>query len=201
MGQQSQNDQTQGQQGTESQGKNEQRPTTSEQRSGESTFKAPQTQEELDDIITRRLARARRSFEKEVREEIEETVREELRAEASQEEAKEQGKWKELYEAEQQKVADLEKKIADSEIHSLKVEMLEEKGLPASAAKRIFGETKDEIAADIEEYMKDMGPIKPPKETGSTTGSRQSTSSESKNGQKRDYSDPTLFGFRPLAKS
>lgn len=54
-----------------------------------------------------------------------------------------------------------ERKAADAELRSLRAEIAAEKGLTPGQAKRLQGATRDELAADADELLKDFGPAKP----------------------------------------
>lgn len=79
--------------------------------------------------------------------------------------------------------ADLEKKLADASEKDLDVARLElalEHGLTKSQAKRLVGKTKDELTADAEELVKDLGLAK----------TEESTEGETPNGRTRPVRKP-----------
>lgn len=163
-------------------------------------FKPITSQEELDAIIKPRVTRAKDTVKNQLRSEIEAEVRAEVEAEASEKAAQAAGDWKKLYEDEVEKTAKLKKELEDKVIENLKVSLLEEASLPASAARRIFGTTKEEIEADIKVYLKDVAPIKPPKEPApSDPGARQPK--KSTDSVSRDYTAPDSWGLPALSKS
>jgi hypothetical protein len=57
----------------------------------------------------------------------------------------------------EQKVKDAEAKLAKSEIATARAEIASEKGLTAKQAKRLQGETREELEADADELLEDLG--------------------------------------------
>lgn len=165
---------------------------------GES-FKAITDQKELDRIIQDRVRRAERSTTKKLRSEIEQEVRDELKAEASRQENEEKGEFKKLYDEAQAEIKRLKDEADKAKVQSLKVTLLEEAELPASIAKRIFGETEEEIKADIADYLKDSPVVKKaPNEPGSTGPGRKKPK-ENKDSQGRDFNSASTWGLPSLS--
>ena len=75
--------------------------------------------------------------------------------------AAEHDKTVEAQKTEAQKLADrattAEKTAADNELRALKAEVGLEKGLTASQIKRLHGSTRDELVADADDLLKDLG--------------------------------------------
>lgn len=97
------------------------------------------SQAELDAIIKDRLDRERGKAEK---------AAEAAKAEAARKAAEEQGKFKELYEAAQARLAEAEQLAKASELARLRAEVAHKLELPAPLADRLRGETADELEAD-----------------------------------------------------
>jgi len=128
--------------GTQEQAEN----TTSQSASEGKTF----TQEELNKIISERLAREKKAREelenklKQYKEQVEKNLPE---AERYKREAEE---YKKQFEAAQ-------KALHDAQVTQMKYEMLEKEGLPKAWARRIQGETEEDIRNDIAELKKLLG--------------------------------------------
>ncbi len=57
----------------------------------------------------------------------------------------------------EERVAEIERQAKDSEQRALRAEIANAKGLTPSQAKRLVGETKEELEADADELLKDIG--------------------------------------------
>jgi hypothetical protein len=55
------------------------------------------------------------------------------------------------------RVAEIERQAKDSETRALRAEVANAKGLTSSQAKRLVGSTKEELEADADELLKDIG--------------------------------------------
>lgn len=55
------------------------------------------------------------------------------------------------------RVAEIERQAKDSEARALRAEVANAKGLTASQAKRLVGSTREELEADADELLKDIG--------------------------------------------
>jgi len=118
----------------------------------------PRTQEELDALIQGRLDRERKKY----------ADYPDLKAKAAEFEKAKQAQMTEAekkdaalkeYEA---KIADLTNQLTDREAKVLRVQALEEAGLPTSWAERVHGTTAEEIKADVGELTKLLGVKKQP---------------------------------------
>lgn len=100
-----------------------------------SEFKAINTQEEFDAAIKERLERERNKY-------------------ADYESLKEKvGTLTTERDTANQKLADANEKIKTYETNSVKMRIAQEKGLPASMASRLAGETEEDIAKDAESLV------------------------------------------------
>jgi hypothetical protein len=118
----------------------------------------PRTQEELDALVQGRLDRERKKFAdydtlKKTASEFEKQ-----KQAAMTESEKKDARIKEL----EGTNADLTNQLADREAKVLRVQMLEEAGLPTSWAERVHGMTVGEIKADVVELKKLIGVKKSP---------------------------------------
>lgn len=162
-------------------------------------FKPIASQDELDRIIQERVRRAKRSAAKELKKELEQQVRDEIEAETSRLKNEEEGNWKELYEEAAKEIKNLKESASIAELHQLKVKLLEEAGFPASAAKRILGETEDDIRKDVKEYIKDHPLVKKaPEEPGATNPGKKPKGRKDEN--QKDYDSPSVWGLPSLTK-
>lgn len=164
------------------------------------SFSPITSQEELNRIISERVRRAERSTERKLRDSIREEVRSSLEEDANRKNDEDKGEFEKLYKEAQEKIRKMEEAAEKAELSRLKIELLEEAGLPASAAKRITGETREEIEADIKDFLADHPTVKrAPKETGSSGPGVKKTKKEKVVGGV-DYSDTSIWGLPPLAK-
>jgi len=115
------------------------------------------SQADLDRLLGTRLAQKERSVREAVTAEVEARIAADAKAAA----AKEQGDFKSLFEAEQARVADLAKKVADTEAliaerdrDAMRTRIAAKHGLSAVLAGRLTGETEAEIEADATELAK-----------------------------------------------
>lgn len=165
-------------------------------------FKPIETQDDFNARIQDRIDRAKRKAVEEAESDIESRIRAEIDAETSRKDDEEKGEWRKLYDAEAAKVAELEKKIASQEVESMKISILEGKGLTASVAHRITGTTKEEIESDVEKFLEERGAVaKPPSETGVTTpGFSNKKPKPPKTPDGKDLKDPKTWGLDRLSR-
>lgn len=113
---------------------------------GGAQFVAPKDQSEFDRMVGERLAREKAKY----------ADYDELKNKAA-----EHDKTVEAQKTEAQKLADraaaAEGKATETEKRALRAEIALEKGLTASQAKRLVGGTRDELVADADELLKDLG--------------------------------------------
>lgn len=102
------------------------------------------TQADVDRIITERLAKEKAKAE---------SMAAKAREDAERKAAEEQGKFRELYEAAQQRIAEAESRLKAAEIASIKREVAGKFNMPQALASRLQGETLEEIEADAKELM------------------------------------------------
>ncbi len=102
------------------------------------------TQADVDRIITERLTKEKAKAE---------SMATKAREDAERKAAEEQGKFRELYEAAQQRIAETEARLKASEIASIKREVAGKLNMPQALANRLQGETLEEIEADAKELM------------------------------------------------
>lgn len=57
----------------------------------------------------------------------------------------------------EERVADIERQARESEARALRAEVANAKGLTASQAKRLVGSSREELEADADELLKDIG--------------------------------------------
>ena len=105
------------------------------------------TQADVDRIITERLAKEKAKAE---------SMATKAREDAERKAAEEQGKFRELYEAAQQRIAETEARLKAAEIASIKREVAGKLNMPQALANRLQGETLEEIEADAKELMAAM---------------------------------------------
>ena len=121
-------------------------PTAGEQQQ-EQPAHAPErtfTQADVDRLIGERIAKERTKAEQ---------LATKAREEAERKAAEEQGKYQELYEAAQRRIADTEAKLKAAEIAGIKREVAARLNMPAALANRLQGETAEDIEADAKELM------------------------------------------------
>ena len=111
-----------------------------EQAQPERTF----TQQDVDRIINERIAKERTKAE---------SMAAKAREEAERKAAEEQGKYQELYEAAQKRIADTEARLHAAEIASIKREVAARLNMPIALAQRLQGEDEATIEADAKELM------------------------------------------------
>lgn len=102
------------------------------------------TQQDVDRIINERIAKERTKAE---------SMAAKAREEAERKAAEEQGKYQELYQAAQQKAADLEAKLHAAEIASIKRDVAQRLNMPIALAQRLQGEDEATIEADAKALM------------------------------------------------
>ena len=102
------------------------------------------TQADVDRIITERLTKEKAKAE---------SMATKAREDAERKAAEEQGKFRELYEAAQQRIAETEARLKAAEIASIKREIAGRLNMPQALANRLQGETLEEIEADAKELM------------------------------------------------
>lgn len=131
-------------------------------------FEPITSQDDFDRMVKDRLARA----EKKAREEAESATREKIKQETEAERAKQQGEFEKLYQAEQAKVADLEKQIADlkdqaakRDLDGIRAALAKKYGLPDELASRLAGDDEAAIEADAKALAKTVA-AKPPNTEG-----------------------------------
>lgn len=118
----------------------------------------PRTQEELDALVQGRLDRERKKFAD--YDTLKKTASEfEKQKQAAMTESERKDAAIKDYEA---KIADLTNQLTDREAKVLRVQMLEEEGLPTSWAERVRGTTPEDIKADVAELKKLLGVKKQP---------------------------------------
>lgn len=114
------------------------------------------TQEQVDKIVEERLARERKKF----------ADYDELRAKADklaqiEDDAKSEG------EKLSGRLADAEKRAVEAEKRALRLEVALDKGLNKTQAKRLVGDTEEELASDADELL---ASFRPPGDDDSTPG-------------------------------
>ena len=102
------------------------------------------TQADVDRIITERLTKEKAKAE---------SMATKAREDAERKAAEEQGKFRELYEAAQQRIAETEARLKSAEIASIKREVAGKLNMPQALANRLQGGTLEEIEADAKELM------------------------------------------------
>lgn len=102
------------------------------------------TQADVDRIINERLAKERTKAE---------SMATKAREEAERKAAEEQGKYQELYEAAQKRIADTEARLKAAEIASIKREVAARLNMPPALALRLQGEDEASIEADAKDLM------------------------------------------------
>ena len=102
------------------------------------------TQADLERIINERLAKERSKAE---------TMATKAREEAERKAAEEQGKYQELYEAAQKRIADTEARLKATEIASIKREVAARLNMPGALANRLQGDDEATIEADAKALM------------------------------------------------
>ena len=125
------------------------------------------TQQDVDRIINERLAKERSKAE---------TMAMKAREEAERKAAEEQGKYQELSEAAQKRIADTEARLKAAEIASIKREVASRLNMPAALANRLQGEDEATIEADAKALMAALPkPAAPNINSGTGTGATPAT--------------------------
>lgn len=114
------------------------------------TWKAPATQEELNSIVEKRLARERAKF----------ADYDEVKAKADEFDKTQEASKTEIQKA-TERAEKAEKALADAELSSLRSKVALSKGLTPTQAKRLVGTTREELEADADELLSDLGNQKP----------------------------------------
>lgn len=109
-------------------------------------WKAPATQEELDSIIEKRLARERAKF----------ANYDELAGKAAEFDKAQEASKTEVQRA-IERAEKAEAALASVQSSSLRAEVALAKGLTPTQAKRLVGSTREELEADADELIKDLG--------------------------------------------
>ena len=141
----------------------EQKPSE-EQKSQEQTF----TQADVDRIVRERVKREREKF-------------------ADYDDLKTKAEGAKTLE---QRVAEIERTARESEERALRAEIANAKGLTPSQAKRLVGSTREELEADADELLADIGAQK---KQGNHVPREGATPSEPKPDEMRDFTR-SLFG-------
>ncbi|AEO94340.1 scaffolding protein [Mycobacterium phage Crossroads] len=121
-------------------------------KSGESTFKAITSQDEFDKAVARRVARERKKYE----------GFEDFKAKAEQLEKLEAEKGSDIEkltrraEKAESELAKLTEKLTKAERNELVRDIADEMGLPKKLAKRVQGDTEEDIRADIEDLLEGL---------------------------------------------
>lgn len=118
------------------------------------SFETIETQEQFDELVKERIARAKESARKEVEAELSELATLKKEREADKKTGAEQTELiealrKEL-EAEKQNTTDLHGTVARLEAEQRKMKIAREVGLPYEMACRLTGDTEDELRKDAE---------------------------------------------------
>lgn len=125
-------------------------PTPEASDSDGGTWKAPATQEELNSIVEKRLARERAKYA-----DYDEIAKKAAEFDKTQEASK-----TEIQKA-TERAEKAEKALADATSSSLRSEVALSKGLTPTQAKRLVGNTREELEADADELLSDLGDQKP----------------------------------------
>lgn len=124
----------------------DQKKETAVDEGGKDQFKAPASQEEFDRMVGARLERERAKF----------ADYDDLKAKASKYDEADEANKTELQKALERADA-AEKKLTPAEIKATRLEVALEKRLTATQAKRLVGSTKEELEADADELLADLG--------------------------------------------
>ena len=119
-------------------------PTAGDTQPGQAQPERTFTQHDVDRIINERIAKERSKAE---------SMAAKAREEAERKAAEEQGKYQELYEAAQKRIADTEARLRAAEIASIKREVAARLNMPVALANRLQGEDEATIEADAKELM------------------------------------------------
>ncbi len=118
------------------------------------TSRLPQTQEELDRIISERLTRAQRAERKA----IEKEVKDGLEAERRREEAHKQGNYQKLYEESRQQLEALQRELEQANRLQIMSRIAAKYNLPTRLVDRLRGDSEEEIEADAKDLAKELKP-------------------------------------------
>lgn len=113
-------------------------------------WKAPANQEELDSIIEKRLARERAKF----------ADYDDVKAKAAEFDKAQEASKTELQKA-VERAQQAENSLAELRLEADRNAVALDKGLTPTQAKRLVGTTREELAADADELLKDLGDQKP----------------------------------------
>ena len=116
----------------------------------EANWKAPASQEELDRIIQDRLARDRKNF----------ADYDDLKAKAEKFDQAQQASKTDIEKA-TERATTAETTAAAETLRADRAEVALTKGLTLTQAKRLVGSTREELEADADELLKDLGDQKP----------------------------------------
>jgi hypothetical protein len=117
----------------------EQQPTQ-QSPAAEKTF----TQADIDRIVTERLAKERTKSEAAVKK---------AQEDAARKQAEEQGKYEQLYKETQAKLEQAEARTRAAELATLRRQVADKIGLPATLAERLHGETAEDLEADAKTLL------------------------------------------------
>lgn len=152
-------------------------------------FEPITSQDDFDRKVKARIKRA----EEKAREEAEAATRRKIDDETAADRQKKQGEFEKLYEAEQKKVTDLEKKIADLEgaaskrdLDTVKATMAKKYGLPDELASRLSGDDEAAIEADAKALAKTVT-AKPEKPANTEGGSGKKTGGKPASSESTGY--------------
>jgi len=152
----------------------EQKKETAVDEGGKDQFKAPASQEEFDRMVGARLERERAKF----------ADYDDLKAKASKYDEVDEANKTELQKAVERAEA-AEKKLTPAEAKATRLEVALEKGLTATQAKRLVGSTKEELEADADELLADIGTAPKTKADPKKLHSGSSGSSEQLTGKEK----------------
>lgn len=113
----------------------------------------PRTQDELNALVQDRLARERKKYADYDQVKADAAEFKKLKESSMTEQQKKDAVIADL----QGKLAERDRQIAESAAQVLRVEVLEDNGLPAVWASRVTGTTEDEIKADVATLKKMLG--------------------------------------------
>lgn len=113
-------------------------------------FQPITSQDDLDALVARRLARATEK----TRKDLEKEIRDSVAAEQQAAKAKEEGNFKALYEAEQKKREDAERERDSEKLSALRTRVAAKHKLPDALASRLTGTTEEELEVDAKELAK-----------------------------------------------
>lgn len=127
------------------------------------------TQADVDRIITERLAKERTKAE---------SMATKAREEAERKAAEEQGKYQQLYEAAQKRIAEKDAELKAAQIASIKREVASRLNMPLALANRLQGEDEADIEADAKALLAALPkPAAPNINSGTGNGATPATAS------------------------